>query len=121
MKDTNNTSEISVSPQQSRREFMRKAMYASPVLLTLPASPSFAQQGSGAVVGDPGGGDPGTDPCLPTEPVGGGQVEMCQLTFDPDTGAFGFEDILVPESEVEQNLALGNLVGTCNSIICSGS
>ena len=38
----------------SRREFIRKAAYASPVLLTLPAVPSFAQQGSGAGSGDPG-------------------------------------------------------------------
>ena len=31
----------------SRREFFQKAAYIAPVLLTLPASPSFAQSGSG--------------------------------------------------------------------------
>ena len=31
----------------TRREFLTRAAYASPVLLTLPAIPSFAQSGSG--------------------------------------------------------------------------
>ncbi len=35
----------------SRREFFQKAAYIAPVLLTLPASPSFARSGS-----DRGGG-----------------------------------------------------------------
>ena len=35
----------------TRREFVRKASYSTPLLLTLPALPSFAQQGSGAAGG----------------------------------------------------------------------
>lgn len=31
----------------SRREFFQKAAYIAPVLLTIPASPSFARSGSG--------------------------------------------------------------------------
>lgn len=103
-------------------------MYASPVLLTLPASPSFAQEGSAAGGGEPpGGGDTGNgDPggvvdCMPTDPVGGGQVEMCQLSFDPVTGQLAYEDIIVDESEVAGNLASGNLLGTCNSFLCNAS
>jgi len=122
MNNINTSSEVSESPQKSRREFIRKAIYASPVLLTLPATPSFAQQGSGGSVGgDPGGGDPGTDPCAPTVPVGGSQVEMCLLGFDSDTGQLTFEDIIVNESEVDANLAAGALAGTCNAFFCNAS
>lgn len=32
----------------SRREFVKRAVYAAPVLLTLPAVPALAQGGSGA-------------------------------------------------------------------------
>ena len=38
----------------SRRDFLRKASYTAPGLLTLPAAPSFAQSGSGG--GGSGGG-----------------------------------------------------------------
>jgi len=128
MNNKNKTLENSGSPQESRRQFIRKAIYASPVLLTLPASPSFAQQGSGAgsgeppVGGDPGNGEPGGEvDCTPADPIGGGQVQMCQFTFDQDTGAIGFEDIIVDESEVAGNLANGNLLGTCNEFLCNAS
>ncbi len=34
------------SKESSRREFVRRAMYVAPVLLTLPAAPAEAQVGS---------------------------------------------------------------------------
>jgi len=128
MKNNNQSSEDLSLSQQSRRQFVTKALYASPVLLTLPASPSFAQEGSAAGSGEPpDGGDPGTGgtggvvDCMPTDPVGGGQVEMCQLSFDSGTGQLTYEDIIVDESEVAGNLANGNLLGTCNSFLCNSS
>jgi len=36
---------------ESKREFVKKAAYVAPAILTLPASPSIAQQGSGFVGG----------------------------------------------------------------------
>ena len=74
----------------SRREFIRKAAYASPVLLTLPAVPSFAQQGSGAGSGDPNG-DPITF-TLSTAPRG--------MTINPVDG------VIVDVSALEVKLAL---------------
>jgi hypothetical protein len=43
----------------SRRQFIRRAAYAAPVLLTLPAVPAMAQVGSGALCSD---ADPGLIP-----------------------------------------------------------
>ena len=34
--------------QQSRRDFLKKAGYAAPVILTINAAPAFAKNGSGA-------------------------------------------------------------------------
>ena len=34
---------------ESKRTFVKKVAYAAPAILTLPASPSLAQQGSGFV------------------------------------------------------------------------
>ena len=115
MKNTNNNSEISVSPPQSRREFMRKAMYASPVLLTLPASPSFAQQGSG---GAAGGGDPGGGTeCEPQIPQTGPTIQMCRFNATLNGG----QDIFVTEAEVEAELARGSGFGSCASFFCNAS
>ena len=36
---------------ESKRKFVKKAAYVAPAILTLPASPSIAQQGSGFVGG----------------------------------------------------------------------
>ena len=118
MNDKNNPPESKDLQQKSRREFIRKSIYASPVLLTLPATPSFAQQGSGGTTGGTGG-DGGE--CQPTEPIGGGQFQMCALSFDASTGQISFENIIVDESEVADNLAAGNLLGTCESFLCAGS
>ena len=119
MKNKNNSSESPGSSQQSRREFMRKAIYASPVLLSLPATPSFAQQGSG------GGGGGGTDPvggveCMPTEPVGGGQTEICHFGSAP-ASIFNSEDIIVDESGIADHISHGDGFGTCNSFFCNAS
>lgn len=54
MNNKNMAPEGSPPNQGNRRDFIRKAMYSTPVLLTLPALPSFAQVGSGS-------GDPGND------------------------------------------------------------
>lgn len=128
MNNDNKSSEDSGSSQESRRQFIRKAIYASPVLLTLPASPSFAQQGSGSGSGEPsdggdtGDGDPGAGgDCSPTDPIGGGQVQMCQLSIDPDTEELILTDIVVGDSEVADNLANGTLLGTCESFLCNAS
>ena len=40
------------STTQSRREILRKAAYVAPTILTLAASPAFAQRGSHAPVRD---------------------------------------------------------------------
>jgi hypothetical protein len=47
LENKNMTPDSSVPHQEDRREFLRKAMYIAPVLLTLPAMPGFAQIGSG--------------------------------------------------------------------------
>jgi len=116
VKNNKNSPESTDSSQKSRREFIRKSIYASPVLLTLPATPSFAQQGSGGSAGGPGGGDP--DPCAPTTPVGGGLTEMCRFTTDPNTGALIGEDVLIGDSEIAGEIASGSAFGTCNSFFC---
>lgn len=46
--------------EQGRREFIKKAAYAAPVILTLKAVPSFAQSGSGRQASD-GDSDSGSD------------------------------------------------------------
>lgn len=43
-------------PNTDRRSFIKKATYVAPIVLTLPAMPSIAQNGSG------GGGNPTCDP-----------------------------------------------------------
>ena len=104
--------------KQSRREFMRKAIYASPVLLSLPATPSFAQQGSG---GGGGAGDPGgVLECRPSEPVGGGQTEICHFGPAPSS-IINSQDILVDESEVASHILHGDGFGTCNAFFCNAS
>jgi hypothetical protein len=119
----------------SRREFLRKAAYASPVLLTLPAAPSLAQQGSGSV----GPGDPG-DPGNPGNPTGARPASeidcnqpltpfnsdaarsMCELTLDPvDNQTVLFEDVIVPTDAVPGQIARGNLLGTCDAFVCNAS
>ena len=114
---------------QSRRRFLRKAAYASPVLLTLPAMPSFAQQGSGAGSGDPGddpgGGGPGSgevDCDNPMQPIDSDVAEnMCRLVQDPVTLEISVQDIIVGNDDVEAELAQGSLRGTCASFFCDGS
>lgn len=122
--------EDQTTEQRSRREFMLKAAYASPVLLTLPAMPSFAQQGSGASPpddGDPGGGDPGggsgeIDCGNPLEPIDSDVAEnMCRLVQDPVTLEISVQDIIVGNDDVEAELAQGSLRGTCASFFCDGS
>ena len=120
---------------QSRRRFLRKAAYASPVLLTLPAMPSFAQQGSagspgdGGDGGDPGGGDPGTgerDCDNPLQPIESDiATNMCHFTSDPVTGApfADGDDIIVPltEAGVTDHLNHGDAFGTCDEFFCGAS
>ena len=129
MDNKNPDAEDQTPEGQSRRGFLRKAVYASPVLLTLPAMPSFAQQGSGAGSGDPGGdpggGDPGggeIDCGNPLAPIDSDvAVNMCRLTFDPVTGQLGFEDIIVSNNDVDAEQANGSLLGTCGSFFCNAS
>lgn len=40
------------APADSRREFLKRAVYAAPVLLTLPAIPALAQTGSSQTSAD---------------------------------------------------------------------
>ena len=118
--------------QQSRREFIRKAAYTAPALLTLPAAPSFAQQGSGTGhgSGDPGNGDPGTGPrpaseidCdNPLQPIDSDiATNMCELSIDADSGEFFFQDIIVDNDAVPGRLAEGDLLSTCDSFFCNAS
>jgi hypothetical protein len=51
------------SVQSSRREFVRKAAYVAPAILTLAAAPAFAKAGSGR-------GPPFTPPGPPFNPPG---------------------------------------------------
>ena len=108
---------------QSRRRFLRKAVYASPVLLTLPAMPSFAQQGSAGVPGDggdpgdPGGGDPGAgelDCDNQMQPIDSDvATNICHLGPQPTT-ITNSEDLIVPNSELDEHLAHGDAFGTCD-------
>ena len=116
----NNISLVSLGlSKHSRRQFLRKAIYASPVLLTLPATPSFAQQGSGGGAGDPGDTGGGLE-CMPSEPVGGGQIEICHFGPQP-INLLDSQDIVVDESELADHLAHGDAFGTCNTFFCGGS
>jgi hypothetical protein len=45
----------------SRREFVKKAVYVAPIVLTLKAAPAFARAGSGAPPFTP----PGPPPVIP--------------------------------------------------------
>ena len=119
----NNISLISLGlSRHSRRQFLRKAIYASPVLLTLPATPSFAQQGSGGGAGDTG--DPGDTggglECIASEPPGGGQTEMCHFGPQP-INLLNSQDIIVDESEINSHLLHGDAFGSCNSFFCNAS
>ena len=131
---SNNISLISLGlSRHSRRQFLRKAIYASPVLLTLPATPSFAQQGSeGSAgsgdpqppMGDPTGPRPVSDiDCgMPLTPINSDiAVNMCELSFDANSGEVFVEDIIVDPDAVQGRLALGNLLGTCDSFFCNRS
>ena len=115
---------------QSRRRFLRKAVYASPVLLTLPAMPSFAQQGSGAGSGDPG--DPGGDPGDPgtgerdcdnqLQPIESDiATNMCHFTRDPVTGLRdgGGDDLILPNDASLDHLLHGDAFGTCDNFFCN--
>lgn len=137
MKNNSPENDPPFNKQQSRREFIRKSVYAAPALLTLPAVPSFAQQGSGggAGTGDPGTGDPGTGgpgtgptPASqincdePLQPINSDvATNMCELSFDADSGEVFFQDIIVDQSAVPGRLAQGNLFGTCDSFLCNAS
>jgi hypothetical protein len=119
------------SERHSRREFIRKAAYATPVVLTLSAAPSFAQQGSGGGSGggDTGGGDPGGGPrpasefnCdEPLQPIDSDvATNMCEGSLG-DGQEILFEDIIVSQDAVPGRLAEGDLFGTCDSFICNAS
>jgi hypothetical protein len=41
-------------PENTRRDFVRKAIYVAPAIMTLAAAPSFAKNGSGKKGGDDG-------------------------------------------------------------------
>lgn len=108
MKSTQNSEyPPTVSPGTTRREFITRASYATPVLISLPAIPAFAQTGSAGTVG--GGGDPGPMDCMaqwdgfltangyPTlqdltdaiEAQGGQATDEQRRIFDELTDAFG--------------------------------
>jgi hypothetical protein len=110
-----------VVKKSSRREFIRKAAYASPVLLTLPATPSFAQRGSGGTGGTGGtGGDPegDGDPCLAGTPaVGQDEVLICHLAPDAQTGA----NLGVTEAELPAHIDHGDVFGSCEEFFCGRS
>ena len=131
MNNKNPDADDQTSEGQSRRRFLRKAVYASPVLLTLPAMPSFAQQGSGAGSGDPGdpGGDPG-DPGTgerdcdnPLQPIESDIAQnICHITTDPVTGArFDGDDLILPNAEIDDHIAHGDAFGTCDALFCGAS
>jgi len=40
--------------KESRRDFIKKASYTAPAILTLNAAPAFAKNGSGVVIGNNG-------------------------------------------------------------------
>ena len=120
--------------RQSRRSFILKAAYASPVLLTLPAAPSFAQQGSGAGSGPGGPDDPDGMPDLgprpiseldcdqPLQPIDSDVAQnMCELSVDDDGVTGLMQDVIVDNDAVAGRLARGDLSGTCDSFLCDAS
>jgi hypothetical protein len=120
MKNKKVSSVNSTALQQSRRDFVRKAAYISPVILTLPAMPSFAQQGSGAGQNTGGGdNDPTGDGCSATQPpaASDGQVQMCRFNSDMSGG----QNIFIDESQVAAEVANGSVFGSCNDFFCSAS
>ncbi len=133
MNNKNPDAEDQTPEGQSRRRFLRKAAYASPVLLTLPAMPSFAQQGSGAGSGDPGdpGGDPGgpgggeRDCDNPLQPIESDiATNMCHFTDVSASGVPGDgDDIIVPltPAGVTDHLQHGDALGTCDNFFCNTS
>lgn len=135
MKKKNPEKDVHSQKTHSRREFIRKAAYTAPVLLSLPAAPSFAQQGSGAGTGDPGTGDPGTgDPGTgptpisqlncdqPLQPIDSDvATNMCELSFDADFEEIFYQDIIVDQNSVPGRLSQGDLLGTCDSFLCNAS
>jgi hypothetical protein len=46
-------------PDQARRQFVKRSVYAAPAILTLAAAPEFAKAGSGKPAGPPAGPPPG--------------------------------------------------------------
>jgi hypothetical protein len=57
-----------------RREFVKRAVYAAPVILTLKAMPAFAAAGSGKTNGWSRGGGAPDDPSKTSKPSGGSGV-----------------------------------------------
>ncbi len=120
--------------QQTRRQFLRKAAYASPVLLTLPAAPSIAQQGSAAGAGGDMGGDMeppvmgGPQPAdqanceMPMEPIDNEfALSVCDLTTDPNTGQLLGQDLIVNRDALPEVLERGGVFGTCDNFFCGAS
>ena len=131
MNNKNPDAEEQTIEGQSRRGFLRKAAYASPVLLTLPAVPSFAQQGSGAGSGDPNGdpngdptGDPTGDPIdcdNPLVPIESDVAQnICHFGPSPAT-SINSDDLIVPNAELDDHIAHGDGIGTCDSFFCGAS
>ncbi len=128
MNNKNPDAEDQTPEGQSRRGFLRKAVYASPVLLTLPAMPSFAQQGSGAGSGDPGGdpggGDPGPgelDCDNPLVPIDSDVAQNICHFNDPPATFIDSDDLILPNAEVDDHIAHGDGFGTCDSFFCGAS
>ena len=48
-------------------------------------------------------------------------VNMCELSANEDLSEFFIQDIIVDPDAVQGRLALGNLLGTCDSFFCNGS
>ena len=127
MNNKNPDAEDQTSDGQSRRRFLRKAVYASPVLLTLSAMPSFAQQGSGAGSGDPGGDPGGPGPGTgerdcdnQLQPIESDiATNMCHFTDDRTDG----DDLIVPSTDagVTEHLLHGDAFGTCDNFFCNTS
>lgn len=114
----------------NRREFLRRATYAAPVLLSLDAAPAFAQQGSAA-----GGGGMDPEPPVdtgprprsafscddPMQPIDSDvAVSTCEITSAPDGTAL-FQDVIITPEQVPGSVAQGNVLDTCDNFICNAS
>lgn len=134
MKDKPINSEDNAN-NHSRREFLRRASYAAPVLLSLDAAPSFAQQGSAS--GNSGGGsmDPQPEPPVdtgprpasafncenPMQPIDSDvAVSVCEITDGPD-GTSLFQDVIIPPEQVPSSVAQGSVLDTCDNFVCNAS